>query len=195
MRIFISDIIVKKDRYGSDYYWIVGQLRCGKRVIIEDVYFNLQKYIDHRIEMLLSFMRSPYLELQMGIHNEIFLSEEYYSVELIDELLNTKGVILSGKEKIIILTGEYIDSYTIPEKWKSLIQRKSFKMLFKDPSALKTEDGTYLLYPFHSRKRFPIESISQRVTMAGSLRLEAWCLNGEESLVNSLEDSIERKLM
>jgi len=187
MRIFISDIIIKKAKYGSDYYWIVGQLRSRKRVIIEDVYYNLQEYIGCHVEMLLSFMRSPYLELKMGIHNELFLSEKYYSVELIDELLNTEGVTSSGNERGVILTGQYIDSYTIPEKWRSQIQRKSFKMLFKDPFALKTEDGTYLLYPFHSRKRFPLEGISQRVIMAGSLRLEAWCLIGEESVVNSFK--------
>ncbi len=191
MSVFISDIIVKKDKYGPDYYWIVGQLSSGMKVIIEDIYFDLRKYVGYHIEMLLSFMRSPYLELQMGIHNKLFLSEEHYSVELIDELLDKEGVISSGNERVVILTGEYIESYTIPEKWNSLIQRKSFKSLFKNPSALKTEDGTYLLYPFHSRKRFPIEEMSQEVIMAGSLRLEAWCLIYEGSLVNSLQDIME----
>ena len=74
MKVFISDIIVKKDRYGLDYYWIVGQLRSGKKVIIEDVYYNLQKYIGRHVGMLISFKRSPYLELKKGIHNKLFLS-------------------------------------------------------------------------------------------------------------------------
>ena len=116
MRVFVSDIIVKEDKYGPDYYWIVGKLQSGIEVIIKDVYYDLQNCIGHHVDMLLSFMRSPYLELQRGIHNQLFLSEEFYSVELIDELLSKNGVTSDGNERTIILIGEYIDSYTIPEK-------------------------------------------------------------------------------
>ena len=170
----MSDIVVKKDKYGPDYYWIVGRLQSGIEVIIKDIYYDLREYIGHHVEMLLSFIRSPYCEQQRGIHNQIFLPERFYSVELIDELLSKEGVISTGNERTVILTGEYIDSYTIPEKWTPLIQRKTFKALFKEPSALKTEDGTYLLYPWHSTKRVSIEEIPQEVIMAGALRLEAW---------------------
>lgn len=174
MRVFVSDILVKKDKYGPDYYWIVGELKSGIKVIIKDIYYDLRNYIGHYIEMLLSFMRSPYLEQKRGIHNPFFLPEKYYSMELIDELLSKEGVIPTGNERTIVLTGEYIDSYTISEEWIPLVQRKTFKILFKDPSALKTEDGTYLLNSFHLRKRVPVEKIPQEMIMVGSLRLQAW---------------------
>jgi len=47
-------------------------------------------------------------------------------------------------------------------------------MLFKEPSALKTADGTFLLSPFHSKRQVPIEQIPQNVTVAGGLTLQAW---------------------
>jgi hypothetical protein len=122
-------------------------------------------------------MRSPYLELQKGIHNQLFLSEGFYSVELIDKLLSKKGVTSEGNKRTIILIGEYIDSYTIPERWTPLIQRNSFQVLFREPSALKTEDGSYLLNLFHLQKRVPIEHFPEEVTMLGSLRMGAWCSN------------------
>lgn len=174
MRVFVSDIIIKKDKYGPDYYWIAGRLQSGIEVILEDIYYDLRDYVGHYVEMLLSFMRSPYLELQRGIRNQLFLSEEFYSVELIDEFLSKKGVTSNRNERTIVLIGEYIDSYTIPEKWIPLIQRKSFQVLFRDLSALKTEDGTYLLNPIHLQKRVPIDHFPKEVTMAGGLRLEAW---------------------
>jgi hypothetical protein len=89
-------------------------------------------------------------------------------------LSRKEGVISIGNVRVVVLTGEYIDSYAVPERWASLIQRDSFKVLFKDPSALKTKDGTYLLNPFHLNKRFPAEKIPQEVIMAGAVRLEAW---------------------
>ena len=193
MNVFISDIIAKKDKYGPDYYWIVGQLPSGKKAIIEDISFDLRRYIGQHVEMLLSFMRSPYSELKMGIHNKLFISEKYYSIELIDELLNSEGAISGGDEGVIILTGKHIDSYTIPEKWNPLIQRTSFKALFNKPSALKTEDGIYLLYPFHSRKQVPLEEMSQEVIMGGTLRLEAWLPIHEGSLVDSFKVNIEKR--
>lgn len=175
LRVFVSDIIVKKDRHdGSDFYWIVGRLQSGKEVIIEDIYYDLREHIGDHVDMLMSFIRSPYSELKRGIQNQIFLPEKYYSVELVDELFGKKGVISTNNKRATELTGEYIDSYIIPEKWTPLTQRGSFEALFKEPSALKTEDGTFLLYPFHSRMRVPVEQIPQEVTMVGGLSLEAW---------------------
>ena len=72
MRVFVSDIIIKKDKYGPDYYWIVGRLQSGIEVIIEDIYYDLRKYKCCYVEMLLSFMRSPYLEQKRGIYNSFF---------------------------------------------------------------------------------------------------------------------------
>ena len=175
MRVFVSDIIVKKNKYdGSDYYWVVGRLQSGMELIIEDIYYDLREYIGRYVDMLLSFMRSPYCELERGIRSQIFSPEEFYSVELIDELLSKKGVVSTGNEMVVVLTGKYIDSYAIPEKWAPLTQGGAFETLFKEPSALKTEDGTFLLYPIHSRRGVPIEKIPREVTMAGSLSLEAW---------------------
>jgi len=175
LRVFVSDISVKKDKYdGHNYYWIVGRLQSGKEVIIEDICYDLRESISRHVDMLISFMRSPYCELQRGIQNQIFLPSKYYSVELIDELLSKKVVVSTGDERVVTLTGEYIDSYTIPEKWTPLTQQRSFEAFFKEPSALKTEDGTFLLNPFHSRKRVPVEQIPREVTMAGALTLQAW---------------------
>lgn len=174
MRVFVSDIIFKKDKDGYDYYWVVGNLQSGMEVIIDDYYFDLREWIGQSVEMLLSFLRSPYCELQRGIQNHIFLPFKYYSVELIDELLENKGVVSTGDKGVIVLTGEFIDSCIIPEKWVPLTQRKLFQLLYKKPAALKTEDGTFLLYPFHLQKQVPIEKFPREVTMAGSLNLEAW---------------------
>jgi len=178
LRVFVSDIIVKKNKYdGSDYYWIVGILQSGMELIIVDNYYDLREFVGHYVDMLISFMRSPYCELQRGIRNQIFSPEEFYSMELVDELLSKKEVVSTGNGKVVVLTGEYIDSYTIPEKWIPLTQGGAFEVLFKEPSALKTEDGTFLLYPIHSRRAVPIEKVPQEVTTAGSLSLEAWTLD------------------
>ena len=174
MRVLILDITVKKDKDGYNYYWVVGRLQSGMEIIFKDIYYDLRKYIGHRIDILISFMRSPYCELQRGIQNQIFLQETFYSVELIGELLNQEGIVSAGNEGVVVLTGKLINSYIIPEKWISSTQRKLFKILFKEPSALRTEDGAFLLYPFHLQKQIPIDQIPQEVTMAGSLRLEAW---------------------
>ena len=170
LRVYVSDVGVVEDKYHDDSYWIVGRLPSDVEVIIDDYYYDLREYVGGYVDMLLSFMRSPYSELERGMRNEVFTPEKYYSVEFIDEL-SEKGVISTGGESVVILTGEYIDSYIIPEKWAPLPQRGSFQALFKKPSALKTEDGTFLLYPFHSQKQVPINKISQKVTMAGSLKL------------------------
>ena len=170
----MSNIIVVPDKYRSDSYLITGRLQSGMEVIIDDYYHDLREYIGRRVDMLLSFMRSPYSEQKRGIQNRIFTPEKYYSVELVDELLKKEGGVSIGGQSVVVLTGEYIGSYVIPEKWAPLPQRGSFKMLFKEPSALKTENGTFLLYPIHSQRRVPIEQIPQKVTMAGGLSLEAW---------------------
>jgi len=175
LRVFVSDIIIKKDKYdGSYFYWIVGSLQSGIEVIIKDIYYDLRESVGCQVDMLLSFLRSPYCELQRGIQNQIFEQSQYYSVELLDELLSQKGAVSTGTERVIVLVGEFIDSYTIPDKWAPLPQRGSFEALFKDPSALRTEDGTFILSPIHLRRRIPIEEIPHEVTIAGVLSLQAW---------------------
>lgn len=169
LKVFVSDVVVRKD-----FYWVFGRLQSGVEVIIDDYYYDLSEYIGCYVDMLLSFMRSPYSEQKREIRNEIFLPEKYYSVELVNELIKKSGGESTGGESVVILTGEYIGSYVIPEKWTVLVQRRSFKMLFRKSSALKTDDGIYLLYPFHSQRRVPIEQIPREVTMAGGLKLEAW---------------------
>lgn len=174
MKVFVSDIIVKKREYWGDYYWVVGRLQSGIEVIIEDNYYDLREYIGRHIDMLLSFIRAPYSELKRGIHNQFFLQGKQYSVELIDELLRKKEAVSTGNKRATELTGEYIGSYIIPEKWAPLTQRGAFEGLFKEPSALKTEDGTFLLYPIHSQRAVPVEQIPKQVTVVGGLSLEAW---------------------
>ena len=172
LRVFVSDVVVRKD-----FYWVFGRLQNGREVIIDDYYYDLREYIGSYVDMLLSFMRSPYSELKRGIQNQIFLPEKHYSVEVVDELIRKGGGVSSGDKSVVILTGEYLGSYVIPEKWAPLTQRRSFQMLFKEPSApsaLRTEVGTFLLYPIHSQRQVPIEKIPQEVTMAGGLKLEAW---------------------
>ena len=113
MKVFVSDVVVKWDKYGRESYWVFGVLQSGAEVIIDDYYYDLRECIGRRVDMLLSFMRSPYSEQKRGIHNEIFLPEKYYSVELHDELLRKEGGVSIGGESVIILTGEYIGSYII----------------------------------------------------------------------------------
>lgn len=167
----MSDVIVVPDKYRSDSYLISGRLPSGMEVIISDYYHDLREHIGRNVDMLLSFMRSPYSEQKKGILNEIFSPSKYYSTELIDEL-SEKGFMSTGGGNTVILIGEYIDSYIIPEKWAPLPQRGSFQALFKEPSALKTKDGIFLLNPIHLRKA--VDQIPSKVTMAGGLNLEAW---------------------
>lgn len=154
---------------------IYGRLQSGLEIIIKNLDYDLQGYKGRHVEMLLSVMRSPYLELQRGIHSHLFKPFEFYSVELIDELLKQKGVTSRGDKEGIILSGEFIDSYIVPEKWISFKTSYSLKFLMEKPPALKTEDGIFLLNPFHLNKKVPIEQFPQLITIGtGSFTLVAW---------------------
>jgi len=175
LRVFIEEIIRKYNKYGSSYTLIEGCLQSGLNLIIKDLFYDLKGTKGEYVEMLLSVMRSPYLELQRGIHSQLFDSEEYYSVELIDELLEEKGFSSTDDRECIILTGEYIDSYIVPKEWIPLKTSNWLKSLITNPSALRTGDGLFLLNPFHLIKKAPIEKFPQRVTIAtGSIKLVAW---------------------
>ena len=177
LRVLVLDINFKKDeRSGKAYPWITGRLRSGLEIEIQNFFYDLQGYIGHHVEMLLCVLRAPILEYEKGINNQPFSPEKYYSVELIDELLKKKG--FNSKDngsQDIILTGEYIDSYVIPEKWIPLMEPNWFRRVLKEPSAIKTDDGIFLLYPFHLRKNVPIERFPKIVTIAtGCIDLAAW---------------------
>jgi hypothetical protein len=174
LRVFISDITVIRSRHDdSVYYELVGQLQSGLEIYVNSYHYDLEGYIGRNVEMLLCVLRSPYLE--RGKKAQLFLPEKYYSIELIDELLKEKGQSPGTNEKEIILTGEFIDTYIIPEEWVPLITPRSFQLLLTNPSAIKTEDGVFLLNPLHLRKRIPIERFPQVVSIAtGSIDLAAW---------------------
>lgn len=174
MKVFISDIIREYDKYGSDYFLLIGQLQSGIEITVEDHYYDLQRFKGQHVEMLLSVMRSPYAELQRGIHNQIFEPEEFYSIELIDELKKEIGDY-STINKVIILTGEYIDPYIVPDKWIPFKTTYWLKFLLNKPPALKTDDGIYLLQPFHLKKSCLIEKFPRSITIAtGCINLAAW---------------------
>ena len=156
MKVYISDIKVIEDKkHGGITYRITGQLPSGLEIKIKDLF---------------------YAEYKMGMINQPFSPEKYYSVELIEELLKKKG--FNSKDngsQDIILTGEYIDSYVIPEKWIPLMEPKWFRRILKEPSAIKTDDGIFLFYPFHMRKRVSIESFPKNVSIiTGCIDLAAW---------------------
>jgi len=173
LKVFISDITFKS-KYGySHYYVLVGELQSGLEIYINNYDYDLQRYIGHYVEMLLCVLRSPYLE--RGMKPQLFLSGEYYSLELIDELLKGRGQSPRTNERELTLVGEYIDSYVIPEEWVPLIKSRFFEDLLKSPSALKTEDGIFILNPIHLEKRIPFEEFPQEVTIAtGCIDLAAW---------------------
>jgi hypothetical protein len=175
LKVLISDIIRKYGKYGSNYTQIEGKLQSGLIITIHNEDFDLLRYKNCHVEMLLCVLRSPYLELERGIHNQLFSPEEYYSVELIDELIKQKGFRPRPNIRRIIITGEYIDSYLIPEKWIPLIKSRYYKSLIEEPSAIKTKDGIFLLNPFHLIKKVPIEQFPRDVTIAfGRADLVAW---------------------
>ncbi len=176
MRVFISDIITIKDRYdGPDYYHLMGKLQSGLVINIEDLFYDLRSYNGFHAEMLLIVMRDPYLELEKGINNQLFLPEKYYSFEFINELKRRNLLKSRSNWGSVVSTGEYIDPYTIPEDWLSLIKPNAYKVMLEEPTALKTEDGIYLISPLHSRKRVPIEEFPQKVSIAtSSIDLVAW---------------------
>lgn len=176
MKVFISDIISIKDRYdGPDYYHLIGKIQSGLKIKIKDIFYDLRSYNGFNVEMLLMVTRDPYLELEKGIYSQLFLPEKYYSFEFINELKRRKLLKSRSNWGSVILTGEYIDPYTIPENWVSLIKPNAYKVMLEEPTALKTEDGIYLISPLHSRKRVPIEEFPQKVSIASkSINLAAW---------------------
>jgi len=175
LRVFISNIIRKNDKYGSNYTQVEVKLQSGLMISIHNEDYDLERYKNYQVDMLLCVLRSPYLELERGIHNQLFSPEEYYSVELIDELIKERGFKPRPNKRSIIITGEYIDSYIIPKKWIPLIKSKYFISLLDEPSAIKTGDGIFLLNPFHLIKKVPIEVFPREVTIAfGRVDLVAW---------------------
>lgn len=165
---------MKKSRHDQSVsYELIGQLQSGLEIYIIDYDYDLQKYIGQRVEMLLLVQRSPYLE--RGKKEQLFVPDEHYSIELIDEFFSEKGISPDTNEKEITLVGEFVDSYIIPKEWGSLIKSNFFKGLLKNPSALIIEDGIFLLSPIHLDKRVPIENFPQRVTIStGCIELVAW---------------------
>ena len=175
LRVFISDIVVIKSKHEllPDHFWVVSQLQSGLEIYINNYDYNLEDYICHHVEMLLCVTRSPYLE--RGWKERLFSSDEYYSIELIDELIEEQGFKRGDSRREVKLTGKFIDSYTLPKLWVPLIASNFFISVLKEPSALKTEDGIYLLDPTHLNKIVPIEEFPQEVSIAtGSIDLVAW---------------------
>jgi len=176
LKVFISDItIIKGKPHCTDYYELVGELQSGLRIYVNNYHYDLKDYIGRYVEMLLCVLRSPYLELERGIDNQLFFTWEYYSIEVIDELKKKLGVNLENNRKNLILIGEYIDSYIIPEGWIFLIKPRSFQIFLKEPSALKTKDGVFLLNPIHLKRRLPIDQFPREVSIGtGCIDLAAW---------------------
>ena len=177
MRVFISDITVKKSIGGYfSYYEILGKLPSGLEIYIEDHHYDLEGCIGRYVEMLLCVFRSPYLELERGIdNNQLFIPWKYYSIEAIDELKKRMGGSAVNNKNRLILTGEFIYSYIVPEDWVPLVSPKSFQILLKDPSALRTEDGVFLLNPIHLDKKVPVEQFPREVSIGtGCIDLTAW---------------------
>lgn len=165
---------MKKSRHDQSIsYELIGQLPSGLEIYIIDYDYDLQKYIGQHVEMLLLVQRSPYLE--RGKKRQLFMPDEHYSIELIDEFFKEKGIRQGTNEKEITLVGKFIDSYIIPEEWFPLIKSVFFKDLLKDPSALKTDEGIFVLSPVHLDKRVPIENFPQTVSITtGCIELAAW---------------------
>ena len=177
MRVFVLDINYRKhERSGKVDPWITGRLRSGLEIEIQNFFYDLRGYIGQHVEMLLCALRSPYLEYKKGMDNQIFSPEKYYSIELIEEVKETKGFnSKDNRRHDIILTGEYIDSYVIPQKWLPQIQSNWGNSILKELPAINTDDGIFLLYPFHLRKKIPIEKFPKIVTIAtGGVNLLAW---------------------
>ncbi len=176
MKVFISDItIIKGKPHCTDYYELVGELQSGLRIYVNNYHYDLEGYIGRYVEMLLCVLRSPYLEVEREIYNQLFLPWEYYSIEAIDELKKKLGVDIANNKKKLILNGEYIDYYIIPEEWVPLIIPRSFQILLKGSSALRTKDGVFLLNPVHLEKSVPSDQFPREVSIGtGCIDLAAW---------------------
>lgn len=182
MKVLLSDIIYEKaDLYGCTSSWIKGQFQSGLEVQIYNIYHDLQEYLGQYVEMLLCVLRSPYLELDKGIINSPFLPDKYYSIDLIEELEEKADISSENNEKRhMIITGEFIDSYTIPEEWIPLIKSKWFKGILHNASAIDTNEGFFVLYPFHLGTRIPLDKFPKTVSIgAGRIDLVAWHLISE----------------
>lgn len=181
MDVLILNIVTKRDIDFPDYEYfkIFGQLQSSLEIWITDHRFDLREYVGQHVDMLLSVVRNPYLEHQLGIKSN-FLSWEHYSIEIVDKVEDnlTKKYGPLSKENIneIILKGGYIDPYMISEDWDSLIKDKINRELYRNPSALETEDGIFLLSPYHLRK--PVTKIPQNIIIGtGVISLVAWRSN------------------
>ena len=67
----MSDVGVIEDKYHGDSYWIDGKLPSGVEVVITDYYYDLRESIGCYVDMLLSFIRSPYCEQERGIRSDL----------------------------------------------------------------------------------------------------------------------------
>jgi hypothetical protein len=174
LRVKVSDITAIKSKYDhSIFYELIGQLQSGLKIFLIDYDYDLRGYIGSYVEVLLFIQRSPYLE--RGRTPQLFTPDKYYSIGLIDELVKEKGYSRGTNEKEQTLVGDFIDSYHIPEKWIPRIKSSFFLSLLKNPSALRTEDGIFLLSPVHLSRRFPIEKFPQKVSIStGRINLIAW---------------------
>lgn len=177
MKVLLLDTIFEKpDFYGSTSSWIIGQFQSGLEVQIYNIYHDLQGYIGQHVEMLLCVLRSPHLELRKGINNQPFSPDEYYSIDLIEELEEKADINAENNERRhMILNGEFVDSYIIPQEWGPLIKSRWFKGILKNASAIHTDDGVFILYPFHLKKKIPIERFPKTVSIGtGRIDLAAW---------------------
>ncbi|KKN25523.1 hypothetical protein LCGC14_0883900 [marine sediment metagenome] len=91
--------------------------------------------------------------------------------------LSHKGYDLrkSEPDREIILKGDFIQSYTIPENWDCLITDKADRAMLINLSALKTEDGIFLLRHVHTRTQSAIDKIPKPMLIGtGLISLVAW---------------------
>ena len=107
------------------------------------------------------------------------MTEAYYSIEKVDEfkadLAKKYGPLSKGDTNEIILTGAYIYPYTIPKDWDVIMTDDGGRFLYKNPSALRTKEGIFLLSPFHLRKPASNFKIPKTIIIGtGLISLVAW---------------------
>ena len=171
---------------------ITIRLNSGQAITVDSKLYkdgDMKEFIGKEIDVLLSGFRSPITEYRiMPENNSPFeLEGEYYKFDMIEELerkmqektkkRDTKLISLKKLgNSALIIEGTYIPKYFPDPKWN---HRKL--ILFPDGGpAFDTEDGIFLLSPFHLKPKIPIEDFPKRFKMFLSLGLVDWTVEGHE---------------
>jgi len=146
-----------KDNYGL--LWILGGFRNGikLRIYCGSYYDDLYNLKDHSVDLLILAARDPYFEyLEIGDLSPFKIESEYYTLESARDFYQESNS--NSRRKFgAILSGSFIEKFSIPKKWTAHIRTPYFLALMKSRAylpAFSTDQGIFILdYSSHLEKK------------------------------------------